>query len=350
MIEMINNFIKIMTFACFLLVQEQVYGNTNFESIFPEKTPIIKTASDPYNDWKELTYSISFDNHMMEFIPKDQDVTNWTKLICIQQNKRSAAQRKESLENFLKRVKKELEVSSKPDQLHWNPLLESKNDIMYEWILYSSKNKTVLEHEISRHIFTKNHHYKIGYVQRNEKINEETKQKWIKILKDSVEIVNLEKAKKSIGFTLAKSEKLEIDLGSAFRNWIKTLHRTLIIKSSQNTFLPIAIDDKNIIFQILEVKTIPDSEIHKFDLESLREEKTKVYKLNNTDQTILKKSQEQLIYAFTRPAEEHTQFTITNLFIKKDICYDLTLNMIMREKPSEKEIVKWKTVMEEIKP
>lgn len=118
---------------------------------------------------------------LIEIVPEDETVHNWTKIFSVQNFPLRMVPQK-TLEAFMNDVKKIIERDC--PNVVWNVIQRGQNDILYEWRIENC-SKDPDQHEVSRIIDGKWNRWHIAYASRIKKLPEEERDAWIKILAEA---------------------------------------------------------------------------------------------------------------------------------------------------------------------
>ena len=70
--------------------------------------------------------------------------------------------------------------------------MKKQNEITYEWILHSQKGNIPSQHEIARFLLHKNSIHRVGFTRKNVVMNPDDRDKWIKVLSESISFASQE--------------------------------------------------------------------------------------------------------------------------------------------------------------
>ena len=211
--------ISVLILSVFLLQFGVTYANESYEP--PLETAILKFPDNSEGNWKEITRYVNKVEGVVETIPLDQTLSNWSESICVQYidvlegNKKAP----HSLANLLKRVRMGSIARHLGNEVTWNILEDNKDDIIYEWILQKPYKDTPAEHEISRAFLTKTGFHRIGFTRRYGQMDPKEREKWIKLLRENVSVIAFEEGDNSEGLSLVSKLKDYVVLGPNFQNW-----------------------------------------------------------------------------------------------------------------------------------
>lgn len=163
------------------------------------ETAIIKSPNVDYNNWKEISRSLMDTQGLVERIPVDQTVENWSELVAVQYLKLGNVN--ESFNDIMEILKKQTLTKYPGSKVSWNVIEENKNDMIYEWILHEPYKKIPLQHEIARAFLTKGTFHRVGFTRTKTPISLQEREEWIKVLKES-SVMSLKEASKIKGFSL----------------------------------------------------------------------------------------------------------------------------------------------------
>jgi len=189
----------LLTLLCTLFVYGETPGLVKVKHP-PAKTIVLKLSG--YENWKEISRSVSENSGMVERIPAGQSIENWSELICIQYQKFDNAKGL-CIEDLVNEFRKNTLNSYPGNKVSWKIIDNSANAIIYEWILHKPYKDIPPQHEIARIFLTKNGEFhRIGFTRQHTVMTEEERNKWIKSLRESTNVVPWEQAAADDGLSM----------------------------------------------------------------------------------------------------------------------------------------------------
>ena len=173
--------IKITTICAFITLIASCAGSLEYMSV-----PL--QASDWKVGFQTRPKSFGDASYIREFIPKKDDIKNWSKIITIQYiDNKSNVPPKEFAATLISDIKR-----SCPDT-QWNVIEESKRTIIYEWYTKectapsntSDPNIFTPQHEIAKVMFGNTGIHKASYNEKTKNLNSKTRNEWIEKLKNT---------------------------------------------------------------------------------------------------------------------------------------------------------------------
>jgi len=199
---------------------------------------------------------------MIELIPLDQDVTNWSDLIGIQIYDRSLWNKGEeaTLIDVLDHFMTTLKEANKGRKFSWKILQSNKRAAIYEWCVKEKDSDKIIETEIARAFLTDKFFHRIGFTKKDKRISFEEKEKWIKALRENVSVVPYEKAVESIGLSVVEKLKDSLALSDYFRFWNRVYTYQTVYGATGVTFVP-PWQTGSFFSEQLDIATIPMSDL-----------------------------------------------------------------------------------------
>ncbi len=183
-----NKLTSIFT-SLFLLFSEFASANNSGRRTPPEAVTL-KLPPDNKMEWKEISKNISEKDVTVEWVPSAQSASNWTQLIAIQYYDKTVLdwKVKNSVEKIVDQILMKIVTSYPSGRATCNVIQKNKNEIIYEWILHKPYNGIPPQHEIAKGILTEKGFHRVGFTRKNYKMGNDEREKWLKLLKESVMI------------------------------------------------------------------------------------------------------------------------------------------------------------------
>lgn len=185
---------------------------------FPKETIILKLPDENDTNWKEITRFVNRKVGLMERIPITQANNNWSDLICIQYTAYHKNRKGQfiTIKHIVDAIRNETFKKYSKNKVVWKIIEKNENDIIYEWIFQGSPSEPQ-EHELARAFLKDSGFHRIGITKKTEMSSIE-KEKWIKILKENVQIVPFQEAMKSTGMSMTDKHINSLSLENSFLN------------------------------------------------------------------------------------------------------------------------------------
>ena len=345
---------KLATFliSAFMLFTYGTVHATTATDHLPSETIVLKSPNNSYANWKEIARFVTEKEGVIEYIPSDQQIANWSELICIQYFDKSAMKKKasNSIEDAMELFRESILAYYTGNKVTWRLIEKNKSDAIYEWILHKPFKDIPPQHEVARAFLTDMGLHRIGFTRKNKEMSSEERERCIKSLQDSVAVVSIEKAKSEAqALSILDRVKDSLNLGKAFENWKEINTYTFENGYTMVTRVPPAFKG-GYVDECLEVSTMPN--IYEAAIGQLFEvEKKSVQKKssNPIKFSILKKSPTEIIYSFTHP-QDHLQVTgVVRILLSDQGYYSICYKRGLSRELKIEEVQLWKTRLEEIK-
>lgn len=173
------------------------------EDSFPSKMAVLELPEGTKENWKPIAKHISKRSSLIESIPKDQNTSNWTELLCIQQQSGFDTSHPEFIDMLIDGFKQTIADQYPGGKVSLKVVERGDEDFIYEKIIHEQYKDIPPEYEIS-HIFLENgSFYRVSYTKRREPISSVEKEGWLKRLRQSSSIAKHEEVEKMPdGFSL----------------------------------------------------------------------------------------------------------------------------------------------------
>lgn len=190
----------------------------------PKETVILHLPDRSESNWKEITRYVSAKEGVIEFIPLDQTIQNWSELIAVQFM--SSANWDKSackLEKVLEHIRKEVLSSYPKDTVTWQIIERSEEGITYEWVMHKPYKNISIEHEISRAFLTPSGFHRVGFIRKNASMSSEERAKWIQLLRENSSVVSFHDERCIEGFSMVEKlqDSISVDGGGSTSSLLK---------------------------------------------------------------------------------------------------------------------------------
>ncbi len=317
---------------------------------FPLETVILKLPDNSESNWKEIARRVEKKSGIIETIPLSQTVKNWLELICIQYFDSSEWDKKarNSISCILDKLRKETLRSYPENTVTWKIIEKDKRSAIYEWILLKPYNNIPVQHEIARGFLTKTGFHRVGYTKKNEQMNSEEREKWIKLLKNNASVVPFREGACIEGLSMVDKLKDSVALGANFQNW-KIIDSFVNANGcALNTYIP-PMEDCPSVTEGLETFTMPTtviSSVTKFfeiEKEGLRS-KVGV----DVECHVLEQSPSEIIYSYCHPKDHLQCNAVVRTFLTDRGYYSISYKHGLMGEMSKEEILEWKEKLKTI--
>lgn len=338
-----------------LIILSMFFNNIAYSISFidhqPEEMVVLQLSKDSIHNWKEILRFVTDKEGIVELIPLNQKVKNWSELICIEYIGRAILNRQMaiSIDDSVDLIKKKTISSYPGNQVSWRIIEKNKSDIIYEWILHKPYKNIPAQHQISRAYLTEKGLHRIGFTRQYNEMTPDERDEWIKLMQKSIFIVSSEEVRNiNQGLSLANKEN-SLDLGETFKDWEIATNYLFEIGYSIVTYTP-PFHNKEYITECLEVTSLPvlnNAYIDQyFELEKKSAQKES---LNKLDIIFFKKSPTEIIYSFVYPHDNLLVTAITRSFISNGGYYSLCCKHGHPEALKKEEIMLWIEQLENVK-
>jgi hypothetical protein len=337
-----------------LLTYVTVHANTSADHL-PSETIVLKSPNNSYANWKEIARYVTKKEGLIEYIPSDQQIANWSELICIQYFDKSFMKKKSSnsIEDVMELFRETILASYPGNKVTCRLIEKNKSDAIYEWILHKPFKNIPPEHEVARAFFTDTGLYRIGFTQKNKKMSSKDRDRCIKSLRDFVSVVSIEEAK-SITQALSILDRVKdsLNLGEAFENWKEVNTYTFENGYTMVIRVPSAFTG-GYVDECLEVTTMPNLyessidqlwEVEKKNIQSIRKKSP-----GTIEFSILKRSPDEIVYSFAHPQDLLQVTGVVRTFLSGNGYYSISYKRGLPYKLKPEEIILWKERLERIK-
>ena len=116
-----------------------------------------------------------------EFVPKEETVENWSKMLTIQSvSKANSSWR--SAERFMNLLKDS--IAKKCPRVIWSVIEKTKRDILFEWRVENCPQNAD-QHQVQRLLDGKWNGFNIAYVRKVTELPPDEREQWLKVLRES---------------------------------------------------------------------------------------------------------------------------------------------------------------------
>lgn len=318
----------------------------------PSETIVFKSPNNSYANWKEIARCVTEKEGIIECIPSNQQIANWSELICIQYFDTSCMKRKaiNSIEDAIELLRATTLASYPGNKVTWRQIEKNKSDAIYEWILHKPFKNIPPQHEVARIFLTNTGLHRIGFTRKNKEMSSEERDRYIKSLCASVSVVSIEEAKHSTqALSILDRVKDSVNLGKAFENWKEV--DTYTFMNGHTMVIRVPSDFKGgYIDECLEVTTKPNLYETTIDqLFEIEKENFQKKSANPIKFSIHKRLPNEIIYSFTHP-HDHLQVTaVVRTFLADNGYYSIRYKRGLPKKLRPEEVQLWKEKLEAIK-
>ncbi|MCH9626368.1 MAG: hypothetical protein S4CHLAM123_15650 [Chlamydiales bacterium] len=179
--------------------------HAEFSGEMPKETAILQLPDHSESNWKEITRYVSAKEGVIEAIPRDQTIQNWSELIAVQYM--SSAEWDKSacnLEKVLEHVRKETLSAYPKDTVSWQIIEKDKEGIIYEWIMHKPYKNISVEHQLARAFLTSSGFHCVGFIRKNGPMSAEERAKWIQLLRENSSVVSIQDGSCIEGFSMVE--------------------------------------------------------------------------------------------------------------------------------------------------
>lgn len=331
-----------------MLLQSAAYANTCSET--PLETAILKLPDNGEVNWKEISRYVSKKNGVIETIPLNQTIKNWSELICVQYIDHSGWNKNvvHTIENVLERVRKQT-LSSFPENIvTWHTIEKNEDGIIYEWALHQPYNNISPQHEIARAFLTPSGFHRVGFTRKNGQMCPEEREKWIKLLRENSSVVSFQEGKTFPGLSLVEKLNDSVSLGPNFLNWkrINTFAfengYTIISYIPPTQVVPY-------VTECLESVTMPN--VNEATLAQLFEVEKKCIR-ERADRKVpfqvLEQSPSEVIYTYCHPRDHLQCNAVVRTFLTDHGYYSIIYKHGLTRHMKKEEILKWQEKLKSI--
>ncbi len=116
--------------------------------------------------------------NIVERIPAQESINNWSKMITIQFIEGSG----ESPKFFMSKLQKQME--NRCTNVKWDVLEDNTYTVLYEWVI-SQCGEHPDQHEISKLLKGNDGLHRAAYIEKTQSIDPKTREKWVQWLSES---------------------------------------------------------------------------------------------------------------------------------------------------------------------
>jgi hypothetical protein len=257
-----------------------------------------------------------------------------------------------SIDKAIDNIRKNFIQTHQSEKITLNIIEKNQSDCIYETIVSQPSQDIASDYQLTRAFLTDKGLHQISVIHPQTKMNAKERERWIALFRESVSIVNADKAEYATrGLSINNRFINSVDLGAYFADWKsftddeKKDGSRLLIKvppeqqaNAQKASLYVAI--------IPNQTSIDICSLFEMDKKSTEQEAGKEIKFH-----ILSKSPSEIIYRYVYPTGKdnfHVDRIVRNFISESgfcSVCYDLE----HQGKLDEQEILQWKERLEAIK-
>jgi len=323
---------------------------------FPKETAILSLPDRKAEKWKEISYYISKEKGLVERIPMNQTVENWSELIRVQFFDRSQWKKGLyqasffSIPNVLERLRDATLERYPGSKVSWRIIERNKKDAIYEWILHKPHEDIPAQHEIARIFLTKTGLHSVGFTHKSSEMSADKKRKWVKLLQQSASVVPYKEAFYSEDLSLTDRLLPLLDLASPFESWRMDTSYALNNGTRLICCTPQPKEQTHIT-ESIEIFTLPlcngvesIDEWMEFEKKKARKETSKQIEFQ-----ILKQSPKEIIYTYNHPKDRVQLNAVVRVFFSDRGYYSISYKHEFSGKMQSQEIAHWQHRLESIK-
>lgn len=178
--------------SSFLLICTSLFGQLNTTALmqqkalgFPLKEAIIipMPTDELQQRWKLGHDAVLPDSLIFEWIPKNEDIDNWSELLSIQYFRFNGDVKSQTASEFVQRFLKL--INKQFPGVTSTIFKESPDDVSLEWIISNTKQGQPAQEELVRVITTKEGLSRLAYTKKGSDLSQSERNKWLKYLMDA---------------------------------------------------------------------------------------------------------------------------------------------------------------------
>ena len=144
--------------------------------------------TDNKNQWKIGYEAAAGGAAIVEFVANGENVENWTQLLTVQYfSSQSLGDVPISPQDFAEEIR--LISEQKFENIEWNVIKKSPNDIVYEWILPKGFEENPPQDEIVKILKTPKGLFRIAYTKKVASLTPEEKTRWIEFISQATPVL-----------------------------------------------------------------------------------------------------------------------------------------------------------------
>lgn len=347
-----NKFLLLVISISMLLILKDSFASVIDIIPTPAETIVLKLPNRDYVNWKEIAKTVNTKQRSVDFIPKEQLNQNYSELIRLQyydfSNRKDASNI--TIDSILDRIQETVVSGYSGSKIDWKILEKNKNDIMYEWVLYDSRNIPT-QHEIVRIFFKNEGFHAVEFTHKNSELPPDERNQWISLLKNSVSIISYAEANNiHDSLSLTSNIKQFLNLGQAFQNWIVLEKHLLSDGGSHMNYIHPPKANSNRITDCLKVVSRPN--VNFLSIDQLFEKNKKETQKESKEEVkfhILNKKPNEIVYAFSYPMDEFQYSEIVRIFISNNVSHSVSyLGPLPENMKHEENFQLWQKKLETI--
>lgn len=318
----------------------------------PWETIVFDLGEGCEKNWKEISHSIQPYNALIEAIPINQTIPNWTTLIGITfaDGNKISPSLEQSVERSLENIKSYLVKTYPEEKMTWRVLEKSWDSAITEWILHEP-HEDVPQQQILTRIFIRFGRVNtISITNRHGQMTGEERQKWIKLLKEKTSLLHFSAAEKLRGLSLVDRLKNSIGLGPKFADWEKKTSFSFGTGYTSSRYTPPS-QESHQFTTYLEITSVPNVwetsledffQTDQFILTNLGERKAKPI--------ILERTPSEIVYIYTMPESDLYLNAVVRLVLTKRGYYTITYREYNSRELRMKELLDWRDQLKLVTP
>jgi hypothetical protein len=321
--------------------------HAEFTGEVPKETAILQLPDHSESNWKEIAHYVSAKEGIIEAIPLNQTIQNWSELIAVQYM--SSAEWDKSactLEKVLEHVRKETLSAYPKDTVSWQIIEKSKEGIIYEWIMHKPYKNISVEHEVARAFLTPSGFHRVGFTRKNGPMSSEERAKWIQLLRENSSVVSFQDGGYIEGFSMVEKLQNSVYVGAHFRDWRRINQFAFETGYSLVCFIPPTQVD-SYVAECLEIVTVPNVKLaplaNFFEIEKkcVQEKTSKKMRFH-----ILEQSPTEIIYCYCHPKDHLQLNAVVRTFLTEHGYYSISYKKGLEGRMQKEEMRSW---MEKLK-
>jgi hypothetical protein len=341
----------VLIISIFMGLHSNVYGVDLIEG-FPTETVLLRLPENMEKNWKEINRYVNKKQGIIESIPLDQTVQNWTDLICIAYYSKSVFSNKkvvQSVDAWVNKIRS-IALSGYPDDIAtWKIIEKNENDVIYESILHKTYSSMPAQSEIARAFLTDSGAHRVGFTKKNALMSTEEKKKWIKILKENTSVVPFDGHSKPMELSMVDHVVASFELGDEFSDW--QLANNFVFDNGHvlRAYIPPSQEGASYISECLEITTKPNvTEISMNDF--FESEKSEVFNKNKrkTKFKVLHESPEEITYCYSQPQDHLQVNAVVRTLVNDYGYYSISYRTGIKGDMEKEDVLRWEEKLKAI--
>lgn len=333
-----NFFILILSIAG--LLNTSLRAESTFE--MPKETAILKLPDHSESNWKEIARYVNAKKGIIEVIPIDQTIQNWSELIGVQYM--SIADWDDSicdLEKIMEHLRKDMLSSYPKDIISWQIIEKNKDGIIYEWFVRKPYENIPIEHEIARAFLTPSGFHRVGFTRRNNHMSSEERIKWIQLLRKNSSVVPFQDGRYTEGLSMVEKLQDSVSVGAHFHDWSRISQFAFETGYSLTCFIPPTQIDSYVV-ECLEILTMPNvklaflTDFFEIEKKCVQDNTFKKVKFH-----ILEQSPTEIIYYYFHPRDHLQLNAVVRTFLTEHGYYSISYKKGLEGQMQQEEMKPW---------